>query len=115
MNKPLFAAGSIITTMTAVAIGSVGETSSCGEVTSWTVPVIIFITMSIPTVLAYFAGRSKRPDRQGLRDQFVDMYAAFDAELPSTIGSTFQLASHYYNLVVAAKPKLRTAIEKLSK
>lgn len=115
MNKPLFAAGSIITTMTAVAIGSVGETSSCGEVTSWTVPVTIFFSMAIPSVLAYFAGRGNRADREALRDQLVDMHAAFDAELPSTVGSAFQLASHYYNLVVAAKPKLRTAIEKLSK
>lgn len=60
MNKALLSAASFITALTALSVSTVGDTNSCGEVNGWTAPVTIFVTMLIPTVLAYFAGRTKR-------------------------------------------------------
>jgi hypothetical protein len=115
MNKALFATASIIVSTTLISVGLVGDTDSCGEITGWTTPLTIFLAMSVPAAIAYYAGRSDQRSNHGLRTKLAAMLDAFDAELPSTIGSTFQLATHYYNLVVNAKPVLQAEIEKLSK
>lgn len=115
MNKALFAASSLIVSTTALAVGLVGDTDSCGVVTGWTTPLSIFLAMAVPAALAYYAGRSQPGSNRELRTKLATLLDAFDAELPSTIGSTFQLASHYYNLVVNAKPVLQAEIERLSK
>ena len=60
MNKALLSAASFIVAMTALSVSTVGDTNTCGEINGWTAPVTVFVTMLIPTVLAYFAGRGKR-------------------------------------------------------
>lgn len=60
MNKTLLSAAGFIVALTAFAVGMVGDTNSCGEINGWTAPVTIFVTLVIPTVLAYHAGRRKR-------------------------------------------------------
>lgn len=113
MNKAMIAAATFIGATTAFAVGLVGDTNSCGEVSGWSTPATIFVSLSLAAVLGYFAGHGNRIIE--LRTRLIEMHSAFSADPPATVGSTFQLAAHYYDLVSKAKPVLAKAIDKLGK
>lgn len=113
MNKALIATTTFVLGTTAVAVGLVGDTNACGEIQGWSTPVTIFVTLTTAAVLGYFAGGGNRANQ--LRAELISMRDAFEADPPSSVGSTYQLAAHYYGLVDRAKPVLATAIDQLTK